>query len=167
MQMKKTRLRPVAKVKVPPTAQKRESQRILVVDDDLFACHRNAEVLIRQGYEVITSEYCETGWEELQANPFSLLIAKKEMPNMTGTELVTLLRSVRISLPVILITEQLPKLPPARQLELNPMVTLLKPSTPEEILAAVRAVLGASPVLNEEMPPPNWNRQPSPVDLQL
>jgi DNA-binding response OmpR family regulator len=144
--MKQKRLRSAPKkIRIPPATGKSQPQRILVVDDDLFACHRNAEVLIRQGYEVTTSEYCETGWEELQATPYSLLIAKREMPNMTGAELVMLLRSARISLPVILIAEKMPPVHPTRQLQLHPAVTLLKPYTPDEILTAVRGCLKIMP----------------------
>lgn len=152
---------------IPPATEKGQPQRILVVDDNLSDCQRNAEVLIRHGYEVTTSEYCETGWEELQTTPYSLLIANKEMPNMTGTELVTLLRSVGISLPVILIAVQLPKPPPLQQIELHPMVTLIKPATPEELLAAVRVVLAATSVAEQGTMPVGRSRQPPVMGLRL
>ena len=117
-------------------------RRILVVDDDPFIRHRNAEALIRHGFEVNAVEDGGAGWQELQANHYHLVITENELPKLTGIELVGKLRSARLALPVILATEKLPAAQAARHL--HPMLTLLKPYTIEEFSDAVAVVLQAA-----------------------
>jgi len=69
--MKKAKIKSaVAKPRSASTGAAKPIQRILVVDDDPFFCHRNAEVLIRHGYQVNAAECGEVGWEELQINQY-------------------------------------------------------------------------------------------------
>jgi len=124
-------------------------QRILVVDDDPFFCHRNAEVLIRHGYQVNAAESGEVGWEELQINRYNLLITENELPSLTGVELLKKLRSARILLPVIMATKQMSRPQATRLLRLHPVVTLLKPYTIEEFLSAVKVVLATHAAADE------------------
>jgi DNA-binding response OmpR family regulator len=138
-------------------------RRILVVDDDPFFRHRNAEVLIRHGYDVNAAEDGGAGWEELQANQYHLVITESELPSMPGIELVRKLRSARLAVPVIVASEKLPAAQAARHIHihLHPMLTLLKPYTIEEFLDAVRVVLGATQIEAEEPIPQNRpSRQP-------
>jgi len=153
------------KKQVPPVGAQAKSdsarpadpiQRILVVDDDSFFCHRNAEVLIRHGYEVNAAEDGAAGWKELQANRYNLLITENELPSLTGLQLVKKLRSARMALPVILSTEKKLPAPAVRLLRLQPVITLLKPYTIAEFIGAVRVVLGAPDADGERLAPPNW-----------
>lgn len=121
--------------------QARPTHRILVIDDDPFLCHRNAEALIQQGYEVNATENGALGWQELQANNYHLLITENELPKLTGIELIEKLRSARIPLPVIIATDKSPKLAAARGLRLNPIFTLLKPYTLPDFIETVKVVL--------------------------
>ena len=131
---------------IPVTRAKSDApqpiQRILVVDDDPFFCHRNAEVLIRHGYEVNAVQDGAAGWAELQANHYHLLITENELPSLTGLDLVRKLRSARMALPVILAAEKTPATPAVRNLRLHPMVTLLKPYSIADFMDAVEVVLG-------------------------
>jgi DNA-binding response OmpR family regulator len=115
--------------------------RILVVDDDPYFCHRNADVLIRHGYEVNAAEDGALGWAELQANRYQLLITENELPRLTGLELIQKLRSAHMTMPVLFATDKPPKLAVARRLRLNPVVTLLKPYTLAEFIATVKVAL--------------------------
>ena len=142
-------------------------QRILVVDDDPFFCHRNAEVLIRHGYEVNATEDAEAGWVELQANRYHLLITENELPSLTGLELVKKLRSARMALPVIVATEKVPVAQAARHLRLHPVVTLLKPYTIAEFMDAVRVVLGVTNDNSEATIPANCQGYPPADGLRL
>jgi DNA-binding response OmpR family regulator len=126
---------------LPASSQARPTHRILVVDDDTFLCHRNAEMLIQQGYVVNAVENGALGWQELQANHYHLLITENELPQLTGIELIQKLRSARMALPVIIATDKSPKLAVARRLRLNPLFTLLKPYTLPDFIETVKVVL--------------------------
>jgi len=134
---------PPADVKsgTPLSVQAHPAQRILVVDDDPFFCHRNAEMLGRQGYVVNAVENGALGWQELQANHYHLLITENEVPHLTGIELIQKLRSARMALPVIIATNKSPGMAVARRLRLNPVFTLLKPYTLVDFIEAVNVAL--------------------------
>lgn len=125
----------------PASIQAHPTRRILMVDDDPFLCHRNAEVLIRQGYVVNAVENGALGWQELQANHYHLLITENELPQLTGVQLIQKLRSARMALPVIIATDKSPKLAVARRLRVNPVFTLLKPYTLPDFIETVKVVL--------------------------
>jgi len=164
--MRKNQVSPAAaRAALPPPTK--PIQRILVVDDDPFFCHRNAEVLIRHGYEVNATADAEVGWQELQANCYQLLITENELPSLTGLELVKKLRSARMTLPVIVATEKVPVAQAARHLRLHPVVTLLKPYTIAEFLDAVRVVLGVSNPAGEASVPAKGQGYPPADGLQL
>ena len=76
--------------------------------DAPFFCHRNAEVLIRQGYEVNAAEDGGVGWEELQLNHYHLVITERDLPGLDGMEMVRKLRSARLAMLVIVTTKKLP-----------------------------------------------------------
>jgi DNA-binding response OmpR family regulator len=158
--MRKNKMLPAGAKAYPIVpSQTNPPRRILVVDDDPFICHRNAEVLIRHGYEVNASGNGADSWEELRANWYHLLVTENELPGLSGLELVRKLRSARMALPVILTTEKLPAVQSLRHLHLHPMVTLLKPYGIADFLDAVRVVLHAGgideaePVLSSQQPP--------------
>ena len=115
--------------------------RILVVDDDPFLCHRNAEMLIRHGYVVNAAENGALGWQELQANHYHLLITENDLPKLTGVQLIQKVRFARMALPVIIASEKSPQVAVTRQLRLNPVVTLLKPYTLADFIETVKFVL--------------------------
>ncbi len=113
-----------------------------MVDDDPFFCHRNAEELIQQGYEVNAAEDGARGWEELQVNRYHLLITENELPKLTGMELIQKLRFAHMRLPVIIVTDKSPPMAEARRRRLHPVATLLKPYTLADFIETVKVVLG-------------------------
>jgi len=129
--------------------------RILLVDEDPYINHLTAEVLIRNGYDVNAAEDGATAWEELNADHYHLLITNHSIPKVTGVQLLKKLRAARMTLPVIMARETLPKNPFARQPGLQPAATLLKPYSMEELLGTVKEMLRASgsPHLQIEVPP--------------
>jgi DNA-binding response OmpR family regulator len=140
--MKKSRSVPAdAETEVPVSLPANSTHRILVVDDDPFLCHRNAEMLIRQGYVVNAAENGALGWQELQANHYHLLITENELPKLTGVQLIQKVRFARMALPVIIASEKSPQVAVTRRLRLNPVVTLLKPYTLADFIEMVKIVL--------------------------
>ena len=136
------------------------SNCILVVDDDTDLRRSIADVLIRSDYQVDTAKDGEAGWAALQTRNYDLLITDHQMPKVSGLELVTRLRSARMTLPVILASgampEELNRLP---WLQLS--ATLLKPFAPRELLGTVKNVLHATNhAAGQIRPLPIWRSQP-------
>jgi DNA-binding response OmpR family regulator len=135
--------------------------RILVVDGDPYICHLNAEVLIRQGYEVSIAEDGATAWEELQANSYNLLIADQKIPKVSGVELLEKIHAARMA------TRTLPTRKFTLLPWLQPATILRKPYTFEKLLGMVKNVLYATAIVRGEIAPPsNGQSQPFAVDLR-
>src|SRR5579872_6858146 len=122
---------------VPSQGGTHPTQRILVVDDDIFVRQTSADVLTLSGYQVDMAEDGEAGWEALHATPYDLLITDNNMPKVSGVELVQKVRSARMALPVILASGSLP--PEDLNLQLDAM--LQKPFSGDELLGTVKKVL--------------------------
>jgi DNA-binding response OmpR family regulator len=117
------------------------SRRILVVEDDLWTRQFSAKALIHAGYEADAAEDGADAWEMLNAARYDLLITDNTMPRVTGVELLRMLHSARIALPVIMATGSLPAHEFEQSPWLTPTATLLKPFVLADLLATVRAVL--------------------------
>jgi CheY-like chemotaxis protein len=78
--------------------------KILVIDDDQAICDLLSKVLVRRGYEVRAALDGETGLEQLDAFDPELLIVDKMLPEMHGSEVISVARQKRPFLGVILIT---------------------------------------------------------------
>jgi CheY-like chemotaxis protein len=68
--------------------------RILVVDDDVSTRECIAELLASQGYDVSTAEDGLDALLQLTAAPPDVVISDLNMPNMSGFELLPLVRRV-------------------------------------------------------------------------
>jgi DNA-binding response OmpR family regulator len=117
--------------------------RILVVDDDSEARRVSVETLIRDGYRVDSAEDGAAGWAALRAANYALLLTDHKMPKVSGIELIKLLRSARMSVPVVLVSGALP----AEELERHPWLQLSaileKPFSSDQLLTVVEGVLRA------------------------
>jgi DNA-binding response OmpR family regulator len=120
------------------------THRILLVDDDIYARELNAGVLIRFGYNVDTAEDGAAAWKALNEHSYDLLITDNRMPRVTGLELIKKLRSVDMTLPIILASGTVPVQELRRNPWLNLDATLPKPFTLAELLDTVIKVLRAT-----------------------
>jgi two-component system chemotaxis response regulator CheY len=143
-------------------------QRILVVDDDGDIRRLNIEVLAGSGYKVDAAADGAVAWDILQLNRYDLLLTDHDMPKVTGVELLKKLRAAHMTLPVILISGTIPTKELSRHPQLQIDGTLLKPYTPEELLAAVRKVLPApDSIAGQAASPLNWQEAPPGVEIVL
>ena len=78
--------------------------RILVVDDDPLIRETSALILMKRGYEVRTSEDGFAALLELRSSLPDLIICDLRMPNMSGFELLSVVRRRFPHLPVIAIS---------------------------------------------------------------
>ncbi len=143
-------------------------QRILVVEDDAEIRQLNTKVLASSGYHVDAAEDGAAAWDALQRNNYDLVVTDNDMPKVTGVELIKKLQDTRRELPVIMATGTLPEEEFARHPSLQPAVTLIKPYTFDELLAAVHAVLRATAAAYGKMAlPPNSQNELSANHLRL
>ena len=118
------------------------NERILFVDDDHGVANIAEQLLRRSGYLVTLAYNGEEAWAELQANPnsYDLMITDESMPHMTGTDLIRKLRTLRPSLPVILISGG-----GADRSSEGVDCYLQKPYTQQELAEAIRQVIDTDP----------------------
>ena len=126
-----------------PTRSQTNLPRILVVEDDLSIRQLIPIALRDSGYYVDAAEDGAAGWEALQAGNYDLLITDNTMPKVSGVELVKMLRSARMTLPVVMVSgNSLEAL--NRDSSLQLAATLLKPFSMDELLGTVEKVLRAT-----------------------
>jgi DNA-binding response OmpR family regulator len=133
-----------------------------VVEDEPDIRLLSAEVLKNAGYEVDTAEDGKAGWEALHAvrhapENYALLITDHDMPGLSGLDLVKKLRAAHMALPVIVATGTLPTEDLMNRYPwLEPVATLDKPFSIEQLLETVEALLHATDGARlESSPPPN------------
>lgn len=78
--------------------------RILFVDDDPLVRETSALILAKKGYEVLTSDDGFGALVELRAALPDLIISDLRMPNMSGFELLSIVRRRFPHIPVIAIS---------------------------------------------------------------
>jgi DNA-binding response OmpR family regulator len=125
--------------------------RILLVDDEVLICQVCTRVLRDFGYQTETANDGAAAWKALQASAYDLLITDDNVPEVSGVELVKKVRSARMALPVILVSGNLPTGELDSKPWLEPIATLAKPFTGDELLATVRMVLRESRFIREQI----------------
>lgn len=124
-----------------PHLEARLNIRILVVEDDVDLRRITSGILVEAGYEVESAEDGEIAWQMIQRNDYALVITDNNMPRLTGIELLRLLHSERIAIPVILLTGQLPTDEMRRSPDLKIEAVIIKPYTEMGLLTVVTNVL--------------------------
>ncbi|OAT30206.1 CheY-like receiver/winged-helix DNA-binding domain response regulator [Buttiauxella brennerae ATCC 51605] len=83
----------------------RKEMRVLLVDDDLFAAELASVFLEMSGYEVILAESAMTALANLNSDDgIDLVISDFHMPEITGLDLLELLRANGWKKPFILLS---------------------------------------------------------------
>jgi len=121
--------------------KKRPPCRILVVDDEAAIRKLITAALVADGYSVDSAEDGAEAWETLQSNRYNLLITDNSMPNVTGLELVRMLRAQNATLPVVMATGIAPIEESGPHPKLGIKAIILKPFTIQEMLSTVARVL--------------------------
>ena len=125
------------------SADQPAAARVLVVEDEDLAASALGECLEEQGFAVILARDGVAALEAAEGGGFDVLLTDLRMPRLDGSELIRRLRAERPSLPVIVMTGQVPC---DWQQELQregegPMRLLYKPATLRSIVETVRGVL--------------------------
>ncbi len=114
--------------------------RVVVVDDELPVMQLCARVLELDGHQVDGFTRGEEALARLSRAPADLLVVDYRMPGLTGLELARRARAVRPGLPVVLITGHGSADVLAEAAAVGVDRVLLKPFTPNELIAAAAAL---------------------------
>lgn len=129
-----------------PELRGKAHPRILLVDDDADVRHALGSGLQLFNYQVDMAYDGEMAWEALCARSYDLLITDHMMPALTGLELLRRLRTVRVDLPCILISGNLPSIESDLGSLVQPGRAVDKPIKLAELIATVEALLSAHPI---------------------
>jgi DNA-binding response OmpR family regulator len=87
---------------MPPPAK-----RILLIDDDALFRHSLTVFIASLGYDVVAAETGRHGLSALEREPFDLMVADCQLPDLSGMEVVRLMRERGITIPVLLVSAAL------------------------------------------------------------
>lgn len=117
---------------------------ILVVDDETHILHVVSLKLRNAGYDVLTAENGEEGFELAVQRVPDLIITDYQMPFMSGLEMCSRLKADDRTAKVqaVMLTARGFSLPPESLEKTNIVIVLSKPFSPKEVLAKVQELLG-------------------------
>jgi CheY-like chemotaxis protein len=117
---------------------------ILVVDDESHILHVVSLKLRNAGYDVVTAENGEQGFDQAVKDQPSLIITDFQMPFMSGLEMCQKLRldDRTRDIRALMLTARGFSLPPESLEKTNVVTVLSKPFSPRDILAKVQELLG-------------------------
>lgn len=113
---------------------------ILAVDDDELICKLIADYMTEAGLRVSTAANGREMMAVLKAEVIDLIVLDVRMPGEDGFSLIRSIRQTS-NVPIIMLTGQIHEVDRVLGLELGADDYLLKPFSPRELLARIRAVL--------------------------
>lgn len=118
------------------------AEKVLVVDDEEVIRDVCAQILTNEGYEVATASSGKQALRMVSEITYDAVVTDIMMPDMSGLELLEILRSTNLDVCMIVITG-LGTFDMATQSDrLGAHEFVVKPFTPDELSEAVRKALG-------------------------
>ncbi len=129
----------------------KETDRILVADDDAVIREGLRRILSAEGYEVETVSNGRAALERLEAQRFKLLVTDLKMPGMSGLEVLQSLRSFQPELPVVLITGYAAIDNAVEAMKNGATDYLSKPFANDELISKVKNAIESRAVLIDDI----------------
>lgn len=121
-----------------------EPVRVLAIDDDEQLCRLLEQSLARESFSVTTVASAETALTRIDTLDPDVLIVDLYLPGMSGLDLLEELRERSVDVPLILLTGEQSEGTRVMGLDLGADDYIVKPFSPRELAARVRAVLRRS-----------------------
>jgi two-component system, OmpR family, alkaline phosphatase synthesis response regulator PhoP len=115
--------------------------KVLVVDDEQSIVTLLQYNLEQSGYEVITAMDGEAGKRMAEQEAPDIIVLDLMLPKMDGMEVCKQLRQEKIMTPILMLTAKDDELDKILGLELGADDYMVKPFSPREVIARVKAIL--------------------------
>lgn len=116
------------------------NEKILVVDDDTNICELLRLYLTKEGYQVTTANDGEEGLDKFNQVKPDMVLLDVMMPKMDGLEVCRRIRKLG-NTPVMMLTAKGETFDKVLGLELGADDYIVKPFSPREVIARIKAVL--------------------------
>ena len=116
-------------------------KKILIIEDDELIAELEKDYLEVSNYAVDIYEEGKSGWEAFQNNSYDLVILDVMLPGMDGFEICKRIRKDS-DVPVIIVTAKKSDLDKIRGLGFGADDYMVKPFSPAELVARVKAHIG-------------------------
>lgn len=116
-------------------------QRILVVDDERTIVTMVEQRLRRDGFDVISASTGTAALAALREQPFAAVLLDVGLPDVDGFDVLRRLRADGHGIPVIMLTARGDEIDRIVGLELGADDYVVKPFSPRELVARLRALL--------------------------
>jgi DNA-binding response OmpR family regulator len=113
-------------------------QTVLIVEDDRLIAELERDYLEASGYAAEITASGKSGLEMARANDYALVLLDVMLPEMSGFEVCRLLRREK-NVPIIMVTAKKEDVDKIRGLGLGADDYVVKPFSPSELIARVRA----------------------------
>ena len=114
--------------------------KVLVAEDDALIRQGLAEILEKEGYQVVQAEDGEQALELFEREAPDFVCLDIMMPGRSGYDVCRILRERRVDLPIIFISAKSEEIDKVLGLELGADDFILKPFGVREVVARIRAV---------------------------
>ena len=114
---------------------------LLIIDDDQRLRHLLSQFLKENGFEVSAAESAAEASDLLAVFKFDLMVLDVMMPNESGVEFASRLRSTNLKTPILFLTALSTTADKIRGLESGGDDYLAKPFEPKELLLRIHAIL--------------------------
>lgn len=122
--------------------------KILLVDDDIELTELLAELLSLEGFEAHVVHNGQEALDELEQNPYDLILLDVMMPVLNGIETLKQVRQ-KYALPVLMLSARDDEIDRVLGLELGADDYLPKPFNDRELVARIKAILRRTANLKE------------------
>ena len=123
-------------------------EKILIIDDNKLICKTLKDTLGKVGYTIIEAESGEAGLQLVRTERPDLVITDFQMPGIDGLEVLSEIRKLNISLPVILLTAFGDVVLTIRSIQLGAFDFLEKPIDPIQLKSTIQLALNSVKVSN-------------------
>lgn len=115
----------------------KKSRTILVAEDNEISRLITSKILTDEGYNVVTAADGMDALMEISKRHFDLILSDISMPNVTGYQLLEVLKSKNINIPVVFLTSQITEEDEVKGLEQGAVEYLRKPIAKNLLLLRV------------------------------
>ncbi len=126
-------------------------ERILIVDDEKSMCQYLSIMLKKEGYHVKTASSGKKAVSEVKNSNYDVLITDIRMEGMDGIEVLTAVKEIDPTLPVIIMTAYASQKTAIEALNRGAFYYLIKRAKNEEIKMVIRNALDIHRVRNENL----------------